>query len=358
MMAVSLQGFVQGRVGALYLMLLLFPVVTPAAADTTPFSLQPLAQWEVTGNQQARQNIFCKQSLGAVTRSTASAAQAVQALCNLHGSQDLFSSSALDSFMASRFVDPKVSLKSSYQDLPFSTEPNTPWMLADVVLTSSKEQKRAAASRKIRCDAQVDLFICSDPNCTALVDLVKLHHRNDAGNASSHWSMVTSGIHGRTFQMTVGTARGLTMQALYPQDSWLPQEYNKTAEDSVKQVVWIATRPTDRDYYQAGCTDSYRRVHVLPLATQARLASKDNSPWERMCIGHYKVGGMLATSQSPSVAHDRGTPSGCMTGGQVQNGTHSHGVQLSELPTNANKQRCQLCQSALVDVSRLCVCTL
>uniref|UniRef100_A0A383VTW0 Uncharacterized protein n=1 Tax=Tetradesmus obliquus TaxID=3088 RepID=A0A383VTW0_TETOB len=48
---------------------------------------------------------------------------------------------------------------------PWSTEQNTPWMLADYVIKLDVQQSRANSEKRIMAEAQVDLFLCSNPGC-------------------------------------------------------------------------------------------------------------------------------------------------------------------------------------------------
>jgi hypothetical protein len=47
-------------------------------------------------------------------------------------------------------------------------------MLADLVLSSIKTQRKADSWKKVKGYAQLDLLLCSDPSCTLLADLVKV----------------------------------------------------------------------------------------------------------------------------------------------------------------------------------------
>lgn len=291
---------------------LLSVAVTAVDKGGVCVSLQPLKEWQANENHPYVSNIFCRTSLAAVTRSTATASQAVQALCNTQGSNDFFSSSAVDAFMASRFVDPTETLNGTIHEHPNSTDPNTPWMLADVVLTGSKEQKRADASRKLRGIAQVDLILCSDPKCTVVVDLVKVQQPRAANQPPHPWSMLTSGIQGTSFQMAVSTARGLGDNDLENRSDWLLPQYGKDEGANAYEVVWVASRPNDVVYNNTDCWGSYRYAHVLPFAAQARLASKDASPWSSMCTGHHKVRELVQPFEAPEAAPQIGE--GCSTG--------------------------------------------
>lgn len=120
-------------------------------------NLQRLAadKWELSDSgHPARQNIFCRASLSGLTRSTPNASRALEALCSLQQPR-FYSGSALDAWMAARFLNHSTTLNATATERPLSTEPNTPWMLADVVLTNTQEQRRADSWRKVRGDAQV-----------------------------------------------------------------------------------------------------------------------------------------------------------------------------------------------------------
>lgn len=122
-------------------------------------------KWEVfSDGHPVRQNVFCRTTLSVVTRTTTNASRALVALCDAQDNSTFFSGSALDTWMVARFINYSTSLDVTRAERPMSTEPNTPWMLADVVLSSSQEQRRTDSWRKVRGDAQLDLMLCSDPS--------------------------------------------------------------------------------------------------------------------------------------------------------------------------------------------------
>lgn len=124
--------------------------------------------------------------------------------------------------MAARFINHSTSLGATAAERPVSTEPNTPWMLADVVLSSSQKQRRAYSWRKVRGDAQVDFMICSDPSCKNMVDLVKV--QTPGQPAPEHWYMATSGITAASFQTSMSTAASLRSGDMNERKSWLPPD--------------------------------------------------------------------------------------------------------------------------------------
>lgn len=111
----------------------------PVCLRLQQLRLQQLAADKLTIDygKPVRRDIFCSTSLSAVSRTTATASQAVEALCK---AQD--KSNALDAWMAARIIDHSSALH--FTDRPMSTEPNTPWMLADIVLSSNQAGAEAS----------------------------------------------------------------------------------------------------------------------------------------------------------------------------------------------------------------------
>lgn len=204
---------------ALLGLLLLIHVVAsdPSCRHTACMKRLDVSSWPVntTDGTPARKNVFCRSSLSGVSRSTAVASEALQALCN--GQWEYFSNSELDAFMASRFVNHSTPLEASAAAHPPSTERNTPWLLADIVLSSTKTQRRADSMRRVVGEAQLDLLLCSNPSCTVLVDLLKVETK-----AGSLWSVATSGIAASAFQTSVGTIGGLRPNRLNERRDLLP----------------------------------------------------------------------------------------------------------------------------------------
>jgi hypothetical protein len=251
------------------------------------------SQWLVntTSGLPEVQNLFCRAGLTGVTRSTANASLALQALCNAQDGTEYFSGSALDAFMASRFASHGTSLYSTAKEPPLSTEPNTPWMLADLVLSSVKTQRKADSWKKVKGEAQLDLLLCSDPSCTLLADLVKVEQE---GGAPGRWALATSGIATSTFQTGVGTIAGLGANHLNERPEWVPLELASSGSDgtSIQEVVWqtkASTVTLDSSTCNVTAYPGVKTAKVLPFQTQARLASRPRAPWQDMLVGHYRT---------------------------------------------------------------------
>lgn len=203
--------------------------------------------------------IFCGASLTPVTRSTTNASRALQALCDSWDQSSFFSGSALDAWTAARFINHKTSLKAAAAEQPLSTEPNTPWLLADVVLARSQQQKRPDSWKKVRGDAQVDLMLCSDPSCRVVVDVLRV--QRPGRPATKRWVFATSGISTSAFQTGVGTAANLDEGRMQRNDNWVPLDQRKEEQKrgngevtTVHDVVWPLSADTvlpDGD----GCRD-------------------------------------------------------------------------------------------------------
>jgi len=308
------------------------------SSNATGVYLEPLSNWEVTEERiPVRQNVFCQTSLDMATRSSDNdVSESLRALCSRQKPGKLFSSSALDAFMAARFVDYNTRLNSTIGQQPNSTEPNTPWMLADVVMETIKEQRRADSWRKVRGSAQLDLLLCSDPKCAVLVDVVKVVL---PGVPSPRWSMATTGVAASSFQTGIGTANSLathgtkvTRRDWVPRDLLVKGEANKTRSGTgiqISEVVWRALGLTQTNM---SCTkgtgrEQRSKAHVLPFNLQADLAALRVSPWQHLNLGHYKVNQFFETERSRAEPDARG----CMTVIWPNHSWwHSHGFGASD----------------------------
>ena len=60
----------------------------------------------------------------------------------------------------------------------WSTARNVPWIIADYILTKTATQKAVGVSKKVDGTAQVDVFLCSDVNCTVMADITTIMGQN------------------------------------------------------------------------------------------------------------------------------------------------------------------------------------
>ena len=139
-----------------------------ASQDTLELTQMDGTKWYGTNGEPYRKGVYCENALGLPS------SKPIDAICN-NRNPTLFSGSAADMFMAARFGG-NLSYgagfwNSNSSSTPYTTDPNTPWMLADYVLTVSKTQGRVDSWKNISTKAQVDLLLCSDPQCTYMGDL-------------------------------------------------------------------------------------------------------------------------------------------------------------------------------------------
>jgi len=66
----------------------------------------------------------------------------------------------------------------------FSTHKKVPWMVADYVITETVEQKGVGTGvgKRLYGEAQVDAFLCSDPECTTMLDIRTIIPAADKSN--------------------------------------------------------------------------------------------------------------------------------------------------------------------------------
>lgn len=262
--------------------------VSSAAGIGLP-KLQPLApeKWPYDkSGHPARTDIFCTGTLGSITRPTTQASAVLQSLCNRKG-PTYWSNSALDAFLAGRFAG-----KCSYgvglwehnaSSTPCSTEPNTPWLLADVVSVLSQEQTRADSWKQVTATAQVDLFLCSDADCTVLSDLQAVH-ADQHGHDSSTLALSFAGL---STQLATGsgTTDSDTTYRAEPIDSWVPPDL-QSGDANQPIVSNVIHNVTAAHVIPSNEADS--GVHALLLDhTQTTLWS--GHPWQAMRMGQYRA---------------------------------------------------------------------
>ncbi|KAG5180139.1 hypothetical protein JKP88DRAFT_247024 [Tribonema minus] len=91
-------------------------------------------------------------------------------MCAMAGDK-LYLKSAADLLAAVRFVE---SAPPQIGDTATSTEPHMRGFLADYTLSQEQDTKRFNSSKRLKGSAQLDLFLCSDPSCDVVADLVHI----------------------------------------------------------------------------------------------------------------------------------------------------------------------------------------
>ena len=170
----------------------------------------------------------------------------------------------------------------------YSTDKNMPWMVADYVLTQTIEQKGVGISKKLYGEAQVDAFLCSDPDCNVMVDVVTVVPSNKAKEAwCSGPPLSCLDEHDQAFQATprravkfshlkLDNTTAISMATIrdYPLKSYVRMVGNPLSGGSGKsryEVVWVDDSP------QWAFSDEKWGQHdiqpvVMPLGVLVRLA--------------------------------------------------------------------------------------
>jgi hypothetical protein len=71
---------------------------------------------------------------------------------------------------------------------PWSTEQNTPWMLADYFIKLGIQQRRGNSEKWMAAEAQVDLFLCSNPDCDVIGDILMVDEKTSSTDAAGNQS--------------------------------------------------------------------------------------------------------------------------------------------------------------------------
>jgi hypothetical protein len=107
---------------------------------------------------------------------------------------------------------------------PWSSEPNTPWLVADYLIQTSKYQDKADVWKKVNAEGQLDVFLCSDPNCNVLVDL-----RNITQKASQAGVLALSYARANNLWASgLGTLQQPMAASLHSRNDLLPQQFKIT----------------------------------------------------------------------------------------------------------------------------------
>jgi hypothetical protein len=69
-----------------------------------------------------------------------------------------------------------------------TSHPHVPFMLADYLVNVETQQRQVRTSKMLKGEAQVNLFLCSDPECTLAADLRLMIPTNAAGEVSQNAS--------------------------------------------------------------------------------------------------------------------------------------------------------------------------
>lgn len=123
---------------------MLLPRVHPSPVKE--WQLKPMAEdaWYGTTGQPLQTAIYCANTLGLQPTKT------IEVLCNITNPA-IFSQSGADMLMAARFggdYSYGAGLWSSNaSSTPYTTDPNTPWMVADIVMTVTRTKPGPTAGR-------------------------------------------------------------------------------------------------------------------------------------------------------------------------------------------------------------------
>ena len=244
-----------------------------------------------------------------------------------------FSNSGLDAFMASRFGGKRSYGTGLWQknesDAPYSTELNTPWMLADYTVSLSVSQSRVDSTKKVQADAQIDFLLCSDGNCTVLADLQKVSIKDkDNQTIGPVLGMAFSGIAGNTVQgVGAATASNLADKAalVHPENisNWLPTEFraaSKSGETNDIPEVKEVQYPVLKNGFVLNSSSHYRAGAVLlSLSTIAEHASGYTplgapwAVWQSVRFGHYRAQDSGLVYKDDKGEMPTGVPVKCVT---------------------------------------------
>ena len=182
--------------------------------------------------------------------------------------------------------DPVEGQDASYK-ATYSTDTNMPWMVADYVLTQTVQQKGVGISKKLYGEAQVDVFLCSDPQCTVMVDMVTVVPSNISNKAwcsgpplscmdkDEHAFQATPRRAVKFSHLNLDNTTAVSMATIrhYPMESYIRTVGKPASGESAKmryEVVWIDDSP--KWGYDDKEGESNAKPVVMPVGVLVRLA--------------------------------------------------------------------------------------
>jgi hypothetical protein len=120
-------------------------------------------------------------------------------------------------------------------DKPWSTEPNIPWLVADYFISMSKSQSLGSVWKAIKGRAQLDLLLCSDPDCTVLADFQNVTN----GEVPGTLTLAFSGLKG-LWNSAWGSVWRVTPSTSHDRVEWLPQGYKASNQKpQLEAITWL-----------------------------------------------------------------------------------------------------------------------
>jgi type II secretory pathway pseudopilin PulG len=320
---------------------LLVPLVLcwHACGAAEPWSLKLLTNlvegdWFNQTGQLRTANIFCNPGVIIGSSSTPTA----RAICNLRG-HEFYSDCAADMLMAGRFVglqqhsaaatdkqqqqeqeqeqeqeqqQQQKQQRQQKQKYPWSTEQNTPWMLADYHIQLDVQQRRANSEKRILAEAQVDLFLCNNPDCDVagdmlMVDTVTSCTEYLCQKVGASPTNVTSktGQHNFTLGLIFTTFGNTSLTSLHSTASTITSSHavnatihklgNMWGSDSgakVQEIHYKASAPVWTDDSESinplllqQNIPAVGGVNSMPLSVFARLLGQNLADWSTLKYG-------------------------------------------------------------------------
>lgn len=212
-------------------------------------------------------------------------------LCNMEGDK-YFGGSAPDILAAARFAhlasasSPEGSkchtsgrdLGNSCASKVFSTHPFSAWVVADYLFTTQQTTATLQQGRWIEGKAQLDLFLCSDPDCERMADIQSV---NCEGRPSS--------VLGLGFGRIRGTSVGAPLFFL---DSGTLRSAEAARPDL---ILLLPTRfqqnmdITELVYNSSGRIWLLKEPVMLGLGSISRMTHTANGDWSHLRVGKFFV---------------------------------------------------------------------
>jgi hypothetical protein len=266
------------------------PVLCTLTSDKWPLDSEPIPNPLL--HKPNRKDVFCSEAVLTPPNPAPNVQRALQGLCASRDpfGNDFFSSSALDSFMAGRFAgnysyyyyDDAPSLnstKNAASTTPFSTEPNTPWLLADYMIIANNNQTRFDSWRAAVGEAQIDVLLCGDADCKVLIDVQRVAGRDGSApllalTLSGISTMLATGL-GTVRSLQGAAVSNIKIQGVAP---------DVVGTVVIQEIAWRAQRPL---WIVDQPDGDPPLANVLPAKATAML--QRTGAWSSMRYGHYKA---------------------------------------------------------------------
>lgn len=205
-------------------------------------------------------------------------------ICTLKGGNIVLGSAA-DLLCASRFMGFNAPSSATQCDsldpgcVVYSTDQNTPWVVADFVISNQQSMSTVLQGRNVLGIGQLDLFLCSNSQCDSILDV------QSVGLPVGNERVVAAG-----YSQISGTRIGSPMAYLNTSKLLSEQSVDYVLREDLARALptkYQAVRVVEIVYKNDNRTWLLRPPSLLRLGTFSRMAHEGNIAWEKLRYGTY-----------------------------------------------------------------------